>query len=762
MKKRLLSTLIAACITVLGMAQAVLPTSSTFSTTTLPTGWTSSGTGFAYYSGSGNPAPAAKFAAAGDKLTIFFNSTPGIIKYDLVGNPPPSTTWAGTFTVEESVNGTTWTTVGTAYTALTTAYTTFQNTMNSASRYARFNFTTKTNGNVGLDNVSIATGVSTTQEMSVKQSSTTIVNGGTFSTSSPVSTLSPVTFTVYNSGTVGTLSITATSLTGPAAADYSVATTMPMSIGPSGNSSLVVNFTPSASGTRDAILTITNNDPYANPYVINLNGIGGTLATEPTAQATNMTFPVTKSYHIQGSFTAASPSPDGYLVLRKTGSAVTDVPVDGTVYQRGDMIGSSKVVYSSNLTGFFPNEIVANTGYYFAVFAYNGVSTYRNYLITSPLTGNITTSATMMPGTYYSTISTSNTTFVTDLHAKINPHTIELYSSYGPNFAATFYTRDTVANQRVITCVYSGENKVYTEPFDWTTENFSREHTYCQSWQPTVNATNYTSLPEYNDYHMITPTDQNNVNAIRSNYPMGIVVGTPTYTYMGCKMGLDANGHKVFEPRDSDKGDAARCMLYECITYTGVAYSGAANTTTTYGGTPVAGTNIWSLPSSCYNPGILYAQDQNVLKQWSYQDPPDNFEIARNDFVDSLQGNRNPFIDHPEYACYIDFSTMTYLATPSTPCATVGINETDGSFGSAFIYPNPASAAFTIMVEEGMNAPATVSIINMLGKQVASYSNLDTKNGIIECSGLDIANGLYLVKVKTGNKTFVSRVMINK
>jgi len=758
MKKRLFTTLIASCITLLGMSQAVLPASWGFTTTTLPTGWASSGTGFGYYSGSGNPAPAAKFSVAGDMLTIDFTTTPGNLVYDIKANvaTPPGNPYGGTFLVEESPNGTTWTTLHSHTTMSITAYTTITDVPQNTTRHIRFNMSVKTNGNVSIDNVSIAAGVSTAAQIIVKQGTTTIVNGGTYTMGSPVSTLLPTTFTVQNLGTVGTLSVTVAAITGPAAADYSVTTTMPLNVAPTSTGSLVVNFTPSVAGTRNAILTLTNNDPTGSPYVINLNGIGGNFATEPTAQATNLTFPISKSYHVQVQFTAASPAPDGYLVLRKTGSAITDAPVDGTVYQRGDIIGNSKVCYSASTTSFYPNEIVANTNYYFAVFAYNGVGIYRNYYTVAPLTGNVTSSGNMQPPTYYNTINTASATFVTDLHTLTNPHTIQFYSSYGALFAATFYSRDTVANQRVITCVYSGENKVYTEPFDWTTENFSREHTYCQSWQPSVNCSNFQNLGEYNDYHMITPTDQNNVNAIRSNYPLGVVVGTPTYTYLGCKVGLDANGHKVFEPRDADKGDAARCMFYECITYTGETSCTPANTTTTYGGTPVAGTNIWSLPSICYNPGILYAQDPNVLEAWNTQDPPDNFEIARNDYVDSLQGNRNPFIDHPEYACLINFGTMTKVV-----CNT-GINEISNSFGSAIIYPNPANDAFAIMINDNSNTKANIAIMNMLGEQVATLSNLENNNGLINCSDLNIANGLYMVKIYSGDKTFVSRVMINK
>ncbi len=750
MKKNLLTSLAVFCIISAGISQtAVLPASWNFATTTLPTGWSTSGTGFAYYAASGNPAPAAKFTTTGDALTISFNSTPGVLSFDIVGNPPPGGTWAGNFVIEESVNGTTFTTVGTAYTTLPATYSPLTSNLNSASRYVRFRFATHSTGNVGLDNVTIAVGVSTAQEINVKQGNNTIVNGGTYTFSSPVSTLLNLTLTVQNLGTVTALQVSNAVISGSAAADYSLTTTTPFTVNAASSTSLNIDFTPSAAGTRDAILTIDNDDVNGNPYIINLYGIGGNLATEPTAQATNLTFPTVKSYKVVGSFTNASPSADGYLVLRRNGSAITDVPSDGIIYERGDMIGNSKVVYSSNSTSFTPNDIISSIQYYFEVFAYNGSGTYRNYLTASPLAGNITSLGSMEPANYYSTISTSSTTFVTDLHAKTNPHTLQLYSNYGPMMAATFYTRDTTANQRVITCVYSGQNKVYSEPFDWTTDNFSREHTYCQSWQPTVNDPSFQNRPEYNDFHMITPTNQTNVNGIRSNNPLGVVV-TPISSYLGCKIGYDANGHKVFEPRDADKGDAARCMLYQCITYTGVTYTGPVNTDAVYGGS-------WALPSHISNT-IPYGQDQNILKTWNTQDPPDNFEIARNDYVDSLQGNRNPFIDHPDYACYIDFSTMTKIASPNVPCnaETLGITDNEKDNDLIILAPNPNNGNFEVSYTSPKNQKVSVKLFDMLGRSV--YSNeLMITSGVnpIEMNVQYLKKGIYFFEFVTekGNQT---------
>jgi len=40
---------------------------------------------------------------------------------------------------------------------------------------------------------------------------------------------------------------------------------------------------------------------------------------------------------------------------------------------------------------------------------------------------------------------------------------------------------------------------------------------------------------------------------------------------------------------------------------------------------------------------------EDSLRKWHFSDPPDNWEEIRNDRIEAIQGNRNPFIDHPEW-----------------------------------------------------------------------------------------------------------------
>lgn len=709
MKRIIFTSLLVLLVSISAHAQAVLPTAWSFPTTTMPTGWTTTGT--AYYTASGNTPPALKFDNTADELTINFNSSPGNLTYFIAGNSFSG----GTFTVEESDFGAIWTTLHT-HTAPGSAYTQFTDVPLSTTRYIRFIYTNKVSGNVGLDDVAIAEGAAgPQQEINVAQGATTIVSGGTHTMSSPVSTMTPVSFTIENLGTLNTLNVTSAVISGPNAAEFVVAS-FPATVAANDDDVLTVNFTPTAAGTRTAVLTINNNDADEPAYVVNLYGIGGNLASEPTAQATNMQFANVKTYRLNASFTAASPAPEGYVVLRKKGSAITGVPVDGTMYDRGDIVGDAQVVYSGTQTAFSPNNIVANTGYYFAVFAYNGNGTFRNYMTTAPLAANTTTPATMQPAGYYNGISTSSPSFVADLHALVSPHQMQFYSNYANLMVAQFAARDTVDNQRVITCVYSGENKVYTEPFDFTANGYSREHTYPHSWMPTNPAQ---SLPEYNDYHHLFPTNQNQANAVRSNYPLGEVVNVQS-TFLGAKYGTDVNGNVVYEPRDEHKGDAARAMMYEATSYT-----------------TVSGNN-WGFPDPISG-SINYGQDQYLLKQWHFQDPPSNYEIARNDYVDSLQDNRNPFVDSIDFACYINFTNMSY----ETLGCTAAVEEL---LSNAFIvYPNPTSDVITLHVDA--TTIFGYEIVDMQGRVVLSG---DVNNQVLvklNCS--ELKAGSYIVHAFT-------------
>ena len=51
-----------------------------------------------------------------------------------------------------------------------------------------------------------------------------------------------------------------------------------------------------------------------------------------------------------------------------------------------------------------------------------------------------------------------------------------------------------------------------------------------------------------------------------------------------------------------------------------------------------------------YQYKISLSEDlEDLMRKWHIDDPPDKWEERRNDRIEGIQGNRNLFIDHPEW-----------------------------------------------------------------------------------------------------------------
>jgi len=139
--------------------QASLPTtySGPWKNTALPAGWSTNVLGTDYadnYDGVGGGA--AKLDSTGDWIQIYLGGAPSTVVYYIRAN---TLSGAYVFSLQESVNGSTWTNVKT-YTSTNNIIPTtpagFTNGLSSSSRYVRFLYVTKVGGNVGIDGVTIA------------------------------------------------------------------------------------------------------------------------------------------------------------------------------------------------------------------------------------------------------------------------------------------------------------------------------------------------------------------------------------------------------------------------------------------------------------------------------------------------------------------------------------------------------------------------------------------------------------------------------
>lgn len=262
---------------------------------------------------------------------------------------------------------------------------------------------------------------------------------------------------------------------------------------------------------------------------------------------------------------------------------------------------------------------------------------------------------------------------------------------------------------------YSGEGTCY-----------NREHSFPKSWFNDA-------TPMYTDLFHIYPTD-GYVNGKRSNYIYCKVLNATWTSSNGSKLGSadPATGFSgtAFEPIDEYKGDLARTYLYMATCYEDKIAGWASYATEAQAildGDSFPAYKTW------------YVQ---LLLKWSSEDPVSQKEIDRNNAVYAIQGNRNPFIDHPEYAAMIwDASSTAGIVTNS----------------SIAIYPNPANSEFKVDMPN--QSPISVEIFDLTGKSIRKIKEV-TPNQSIHVD--DLRNGLYLVRIKYDGGSVVKKITIQK
>jgi len=216
---------------------------------------------------------------------------------------------------------------------------------------------------------------------------------------------------------------------------------------------------------------------------------------------------------------------------------------------------------------------------------------------------------------------------------------------------------------------YSGEGSCY-----------NREHSWPKSWFGDI-------APMNSDLFHIYPTD-GYVNGMRSNYAYA-KVGTINWTSQnGCKVGpCGTTGFTgtVFEPRDDYKGDFARTYFYMSVRY----YQEDSGWP---GGDETVGSQLkpWAL---------------QMMLHWSGIDPVSTKETDRNNAIYGIQHNRNPFIDHPEFA----YEIWGYP---------VGVEEENANSEKLYVYPNPATDNCKIDLPSGLrNSHYKLMLVSMSGSQ---------------------------------------------
>lgn len=251
---------------------------------------------------------------------------------------------------------------------------------------------------------------------------------------------------------------------------------------------------------------------------------------------------------------------------------------------------------------------------------------------------------------------------------------------------------------------YSGEGDCYNKEHSWPKSWFGGE-----------------VYPMYSDMFIIYPTD-GYVNSMRSNYPYG-EVSYPTWTSTnGTKLGpcsVSGYSQTVLEPIDEYKGDFARSYFYMSVRYLNEDSSWPGS-----GMTTGAELKPWAF---------------TMMYQWHLNDPVSQKEINRNDSVYTIQNNRNPFIDHPEWVDSIWFPSATDIRV---------LQEL-----KTIVAPNPVHNTLTVISNKEI---FSAQLYNQYGELVWSGVIMDKKyNADLTL----LKNGLYYLKLKYNNAVQVKRVV---
>jgi hypothetical protein len=451
----------------------------------------------------------------------------------------------------------------------------------------------------------------------------------------------------------------------------------------------------------------------------------------PSGQPQNLSFSGIKAYGLSLTFETVSDA-NGYLVLRSDRS-ITDVPVQQVSYKPGDRIGNAKVVYAGSGNELTLRGLRANTWHHFAVFAYNAQNQSIAYNLNTALIDSIITPGSN-PGSYYAQFNPQSPTFVSDLSNLIYPHNRMDYGQFDENVVFNVLQQDTTGGQHVVYCEYSGQPYIFDGIFvppgsTWTSTGFSREHIFPRSWMRTNPSA---GRPEHDDYHNLALANNNQVNVPRSNYPMGYVVSDSTNLFFEAVRGRDSKGNIVYEVKDSFKGDVARAIFYMVVAYNGKGGSWAFDNLPSRGPT----------------------QDIEVLKEWHFNDLPDNFEIAKHEYIYDLQNNRNPFIDFPELVDCIDFR----LLLPKAECVSGSATNVKNSFldEKIRVFPNPAESM--ILIDADDVKITAVEVFSLTGALIHKQQNNNVETVKIDAKKWQ--KGMYLIRVYAGEKSVMKQVLL--
>jgi endonuclease I len=341
-----------------------------------------------------------------------------------------------------------------------------------------------------------------------------------------------------------------------------------------------------------------------------------------------------------------------------------------------------------------PYFCIAQIPAYYSSIDFNQSGDNLKYQLTTLITN---THTTILPYTASGTTDTWDALYQTDL----NPtNSNNVFLVYGWDDSDSDLTNDLNRN-KTYSCHTSSCNGLWV-----------REHVYPRS----LGTPNLGFEFAGSDAHHLRSIDSNR-NSSRSNrkFEEGNALNTSYITSAG-----------NWYPGNQWKGDIARMIMYMYVRYP----------------TQCLPNNVGVGNTSYSNFGDM----PNVFLEWNAQDPVSQYESNRNNILNNLQGNRNPFIDNP------------YLATkiwngPQATNTWGALSNNNNYFSNIIIYPTITNGIIHITNNE--NKTYNYSVYNILGQLINKNNTTDI---------IDISNnvkGLYFINLQTNNQTKTYKVILN-
>ncbi|MEP0174009.1 MAG: ExeM/NucH family extracellular endonuclease [Paraglaciecola sp.] len=245
--------------------------------------------------------------------------------------------------------------------------------------------------------------------------------------------------------------------------------------------------------------------------------------------------------------------------------------------------------------------------------------------------------------------------------------------------------------------------------------DWNREH----SW-PSSHGFGDDSFEAYTDIHHLRPSDVT-INSTRGNLDFD-----DSDSEISAAPGNFVDSDS-FEPRDDIKGDVARMMFYMDTRYEGADVTPDLEVVNDYTDT------------SSEQIGLLCR-----LWEWHVEDPVDASEMARNDAIYEYQGNRNPYIDHSEWAALF----YTTDACSNDDGGSDDGGDDDNGSGSS------ADSVFISEYIEGSSNNKAIELYNPSGAdidlaasnyQLGRFSNGATTATFIDLEGTLEAGGVFVI-----------------